>query len=57
MAAVFGISTIVTYVLLCVSSTAGLQQLRFAAFDGYGEFLSGTVIALVGLIFWLWPLK
>lgn len=57
MAAVFGISTIATYVLLCVSSTAGLQQLRFAGFDRYGEFLSGTVIALVGLIFWVWPLK
>jgi nickel/cobalt transporter (NicO) family protein len=55
MAVLFAASTIATYVLLCVSSTAGLQRLRFGAVERYGEVLSGAFIALVGLAFWLWP--
>ncbi len=55
MAAVFALSTISTYVLLCVHATAGLQRLRLGAFERYGEVLSGAVIVLVGLIFGLWP--
>ncbi len=55
MAAVFALSTIATYVLLCVSSTAGLERLRFGALERYGEVLSGGFIALVGVAFWLWP--
>jgi ABC-type nickel/cobalt efflux system permease component RcnA len=55
MAVVFGISTIATYVLLCVYSTAGLQRVRLGAFERYGEVLSGAFIALVGLVFWIWP--
>jgi ABC-type nickel/cobalt efflux system permease component RcnA len=55
MAAVFALSTITAYVLLCVQATAGLQRLRFGALERYGEVLSGAVIALVGLIFGLWP--
>jgi ABC-type nickel/cobalt efflux system permease component RcnA len=55
MAVVFAISTIATYVLLCVSSTAGLQRVRLGAFERYGEVLSGAFIALVGLAFWIWP--
>lgn len=54
MAVVFAISTIATYVLLCVYSTAGLQRVRFGAFERYGEMLSGAFIALVGLVFWSW---
>jgi len=56
MSLVFAISTILTYVLLCVFSTAGLQRIRFEAFERQGEVLSGVVIALVGLAFWHWPL-
>jgi len=55
MAVVFAISTIATYVLLCVYSTAGLQRLRLGPFERYGEVLSGAFIALVGLAFWIWP--
>jgi nickel/cobalt transporter (NicO) family protein len=55
MAAVFALSTISTYVLLCVHATAGLHRLRLGRFERYGEVLSGGVIALVGLIFGLWP--
>src|SRR5260370_42692419 len=55
MAVVFAISTIATYVLLCVYSTAGLQRVRLGAFERYGEVLSGAFIALVGLGFWVWP--
>jgi hypothetical protein len=55
MAVMFAISTIATYVLLCVYSTAGLQRVRLGAFERYGEVLSGAFIALVGLAFWIWP--
>jgi hypothetical protein len=55
MALVFALSTIATYVLLCVYSTAGLQRVRLGAFERYGEVLSGAFIALVGLAFWIWP--
>lgn len=37
MAVVFAISTIATYVLLCVYSTAGLQRVRLGAVKRYGE--------------------
>jgi hypothetical protein len=55
MAVVFAISTIATYMLLCVYSTAGLQRVRLGAFERYGEVLSGAFIALVGVTFWVWP--
>ena len=55
MATVFALSTIVTYAALCVYSTAGLQRLRLGAVERYGEVLSGAVIALVGVLFGLWP--
>jgi hypothetical protein len=55
MAVAFALSTILTYVLLCVYSTAGLQRVRLGAFERFGEVLSGAFIALVGLAFWIWP--
>ena len=55
MSVVFAMSTIATYVLLCVYSTAGLQRVRLGAFERYGEVLSGAFIALVGVVFWAWP--
>jgi hypothetical protein len=55
MAVVFAISTIATYVLLCVYSTAGLQRIQLGAFERYGEVLSGSIIALVGFTLWAWP--
>jgi nickel/cobalt transporter (NicO) family protein len=56
MAMIFAISTIATYVLLCVYSTAGLQRVQLGAFERYGEVFSGGFIALVGIAFWVWPL-
>ena len=55
MAGMFALSTIATYVVLCVWSSAGLRRLRLGPVERYGEVLSGAVIALVGLIFGLWP--
>lgn len=55
MSLVFGITTIATYMLLCVYSTVGLQRVRLGTFERYGEVLSGVFIALVGLAFWIWP--
>ncbi len=55
MAAVFAISTIATYMLLCMYSAAGLQRIRLGPLERYGEVLSGAFIALVGLAFWVWP--
>jgi ABC-type nickel/cobalt efflux system permease component RcnA len=56
MSLVFGVSTIATYMLLCVYSTVGLQRIRLGAFERYGEVLSGAFIAAVGLVFWIWPI-
>jgi hypothetical protein len=53
----FVVSTIATYVLLCVYSTPGLQRVRLGAFERYGVVLSGTFIVLVGLAFWIWPVS
>ena len=52
---VFALSTIVTYVVLCVYSTVGLQRVRLGAVERYGEVLSGAFIAIVGAAFWIWP--
>jgi hypothetical protein len=55
MAIVFAVSTIVTYVALCVLSTAGLQPVRLGPVERYGEVISGAFIALVGVVFWAGP--
>jgi hypothetical protein len=44
------ISTIATYVLLCVFSTVGLQRVQLGALER-GEF-----IALIGVAFWVRPM-
>jgi len=54
MSLVFGTTTIATYVLLCVYSTAGLRRVSLGPLERYGEVLSGGFIALVGVAFWLW---
>ena len=55
MSVVFGATTIATYVLLCVYSVAGLQRVSLGPLERYGEVLSGGFIALIGLVFWIWP--
>lgn len=55
MALVFAAATIGTYVILSVYSAKGLQQVRFGRFERYGEIASGVLIAIVGAVFWFWP--
>ena len=54
MAIFFAASTIATYVILCVYSSAGLERVKLGVFEKYGEVLSGTFIALIGFVFLLW---
>jgi ABC-type nickel/cobalt efflux system permease component RcnA len=55
MAILFAASTIATYVILCVYASASLNNVQFPAFERYGEVLSGGFIALVGVVFLVWP--
>ena len=55
MAILFAASTIATYVTLCVYSVAGLERASLGPLERYGEILSGGFIALIGVIFWFWP--
>jgi hypothetical protein len=55
MAVVFAISTIVTYVLLCTLSYAGIENMRLGTFEKYGEVLSGVFITIIGLVFFILP--
>jgi hypothetical protein len=54
MAACFAAGTMLTYVALCVGSHAALQNFSFGPLDRYGEVLSGSIIAIVGVVFLLW---
>jgi ABC-type nickel/cobalt efflux system permease component RcnA len=56
MSLVFAAATMATYVVLCVASLASLKRISLGPMETYGEVLSGAFIALVGLVFWLWPL-
>lgn len=56
MSLVFAATTIATYVILCVASVASLKRVSLGPLEKYGEVLSGAFIALIGLVFWLWPL-
>lgn len=51
MSVVFALSTIATYVGVCVASASGLQRLRFGALERYGEVLSGAIIMALGIVF------
>ena len=55
MALVFATATIATYIILSVYSAKGLEQFRFGRFERYGEIVSGALIAVVGVVFWFWP--
>lgn len=55
MAVLFAASSIATYVTLCVYSAAGLQRASLGPVERYGEILSGAFIALIGVVFWVWP--
>jgi hypothetical protein len=49
MAAVFALSTIVTYVGVSVAGIAGLQRISIGPLERYGEVASGIFVALVGV--------
>jgi ABC-type nickel/cobalt efflux system permease component RcnA len=51
MSIVFAISTIATYVVLCVTSVRGMQRMSFGPIEQYGEVISGSIIALLGIVF------
>ncbi len=55
MSILFAASTIATYMVLCVYSAAGLERMKLGPLERYGELLSGAFIALVGVVFWIWP--
>lgn len=56
MAVLFAASTIATYVALCVASASGMQRLNLGRFEEYGEVISGSFIAFLGVLFLIWPL-
>jgi ABC-type nickel/cobalt efflux system permease component RcnA len=56
MSVVFALSTIATYVALCVLSAEGMQRIGLGPLERYGEMISGIVIAGIGAAFWLWPM-
>lgn len=55
MALLFATSTIATYVVLCTASGRGIQRLNFGRFEEYGEVISGSFIALLGIAFLIFP--
>lgn len=55
MALVFAACTIATYVAVTVASARGLQNLSVGPVERYGEVLSGAFIALLGVVFLLFP--
>lgn len=56
MSVLFAASTIVTYVVLCIYSHAALERVSFGPLEKYGEVLSGAFIAIVGVVFLIWPI-
>jgi hypothetical protein len=56
MSIMFALSTIATYVVLCVYSAERLQDVSIGPLEQYGEVLSGAFIALVGVAFLIWPI-
>jgi hypothetical protein len=55
MATLFAVSTIASYTALCVGSLVGVARLRLGTLERYGEVLSGAFIALIGIVFGVWP--
>jgi hypothetical protein len=55
MSVVFAACTIATYVILCVASAGGAARFNLGPFERYGEVLSGSLIALLGLLFLFVP--
>lgn len=56
MAVLFAASTMLTYIVLCVAATSGMQRLNLGKFEEYGEVISGTFITILGIVFLIWPI-
>lgn len=54
MGLVFTLSTVVTYIALCVVSSATVERIHLGPLERYGEVVSGAFIAAVGLVFLVW---
>ncbi len=54
MAVVFTLSTVITYIALCVVSSATVERVHLGPLERYGEVVSGAFIAVVGLVFLVW---
>jgi hypothetical protein len=50
MAMLFALSTIGTYVVVSVAALAGFQNMTSDHIERYGEFLSGAVVVVAGII-------
>lgn len=55
MAVVFAASTIATYVVSCIASAAGMQRINLGRFEEFGEIISGSFIAILGVVFLVIP--
>ena len=55
MAVVFAVSTIATYVVMCAAGASGMQRVKLGRFEEYGEIISGSFIALLGIVFAFFP--
>jgi putative Mn2+ efflux pump MntP len=49
MAVVFAVATVTTYVATCVGGVVGLSRTSLGPLERYGEFLSGALVAAVGV--------
>lgn len=55
MAVLFAAATILTYVALCLAFASGMERVNLGRFEEYGEVISGSFIALLGLVFLVLP--
>jgi hypothetical protein len=55
MSGVFAAATIATYVILCTLAAQRFQDVSVGPLEVYGEVLSGALVAVVGLVFLVWP--
>jgi hypothetical protein len=55
MSVAFAASTVLTYILVSVMAVRGMKRIRLGSLERYGEVLSGSFIALLGIAFLMLP--
>jgi hypothetical protein len=55
MTIAFAASTITTYIVVSVASARGIRNLSLGPVERYGEVVSGAFIAVLGVVFFLFP--